>query len=1046
MEKKKKTTFVTLWQIYCWIVSFWAPPFLLKTFGGMPKADRQFAWREKIGLISIILYCGAGVAFLTFGFTRTVCSTPPISIPNTNVSPAYMVFNGKAYDLTRSTHPIAEGISAGANVLYTPIDGAGMDGSFLFQNVNGNCKGLITPKLNCSIPFNGEDVGWYMPCKMFNPDGSTQPNFTTDYYEGWACHTSSSAREAFYNLKETGDVYFTWDDMKNTSRNLVVYNGDVLDLSLLNWIQTDDLDYPAYFDILKADSSLIGQDLSIAFATPQERKIGKCLQEIIKVGVIDSETVGCIASVVVLYSSLFLILSVVVSQFLIACYFKWFVATKQGASVETAAQMNERARKIEQWSENPNSQGPIKTVDPKYRPTAHNRSTSKFSFLTQKRHSKLTSGNSSSEMLSASNVVDYHSLFNGMTTMCIQEAVKKRGKIMQHGNGSKRSVLLGDNYTQPAGSIYTSNRLSHSQSILNPFDTTTFGDDEYISRLASDLVLDNIVPQPPIEKQSPFGYPVAHTICLVTCYSEDEEGLRITLDSLSTTDYPNSHKLLLVICDGIIKGSGNDVTTPDVALAMMEDFVIDKEDVQPFSYVAVAHGAKRHNMAKVYAGYYKYDNNTVPEDKQQKVPMVTIVKCGTEAEAGAAKPGNRGKRDSQIILMSFLQKITFDERMTELEFEMLMNIWRVTGLMADMYEIVLMVDADTKVYPDSLTHMIAEMVKDPEVMGLCGETKISNKGDSFTTSIQVFEYFISHHQSKAFESVFGSVTCLPGCFCMYRIKSPRGNNGYWVPILANPDIVERYSDNDISSLHRKNLLLLGEDRYLSTLMLRTFPKRKQIFVPKAACKTLVPDKFKVLLSQRRRWINSTVHNLMELVLVNDLCGTFCFSMQFVIAINLVGTLTLPAAIVFTIYVCIFAIVSKPTPVMSLILLALILGLPAVLIVVTISSLSYLYWMIIYLCALPIWNFVLPTYAYWKFDDFSWGDTRKVQGEAKGEGHGDGDDDEFDATHIVMKRWREFERERKRANISMPDATWDPSATDNNKLLDPNELLQVPADY
>ena len=110
----------------------------------------------------------------------------------------------------------------------------------------------------------------------------------------------------------------------------------------------------------------------------------------------------------------------------------------------------------------------------------------------------------------------------------------------------------------------------------------------------------------------------------------------------------------------------------------------------------------------------------------------------------------------------------------------------------------------------------------------------------------VFEYFISHHQEKAFESVFGSVTCLPGCFSLYRIKSPKGSNGYWVPILANPDIVERYSNNVTNTLHMKNLLLLGEDRYLSYLMLKTFPHRKQVFVPKAACKTVVPDKFKGL--------------------------------------------------------------------------------------------------------------------------------------------------------------------------------------------------------
>lgn len=347
-------------------------------------------------------------------------------------------------------------------------------------------------------------------------------------------------------------------------------------------------------------------------------------------------------------------------------------------------------------------------------------------------------------------------------------------------------------------------------------------------------------------------------------------------------------------------------------------------------------------------------------------------------------------------------------------------------------------------------------------MGLCGETKISNKSQTWVTAIQVFEYYISHHQAKAFESIFGGVTCLPGCFSMYRIKAPKGSDGYWVPILANPDIVERYSDNVVDTLHKKNLLLLGEDRFLSSLMLRTFPKRKQVFVPKAACKTIVPDKFSVLLSQRRRWINSTVHNLMELVLVNDLCGTFCFSMQFVIFIELVGTLVLPAAISFTIYVIIVAIISKPTPIMSLVLLAVIFGLPGCLIVITISSMSYIIYFFIYLIALPIWNFVLPSYAYWKFDDFSWGETRTVAGGDKGQDHG-GTEGVFDASKIKMRRWREWERERRSAeyvpvggeagagvgaddslnaspygrsqvqNLSMPSAVWDPS--NNEKLID-----------
>jgi chitin synthase len=96
------------------------------------------------------------------------------------------------------------------------------------------------------------------------------------------------------------------------------------------------------------------------------------------------------------------------------------------------------------------------------------------------------------------------------------------------------------------------------------------------------------------------------------------------------------------------------------------------------------------------------------------------------------------------------------------------------------------------------------------------------------------------------------------------------------------------------------------------------------------------------------------------------------------------------------------------PVIPLVLLAMILGLPAILIVLTAHRWSYVLWMLIYLISLPIWNLVLPSYAFWKFDDFSWGDTRKVEGERKGEGH-DMEEGEFDSSKIVMKRWAEFEK-------------------------------------
>ncbi|KAH7906590.1 chitin synthase-domain-containing protein, partial [Hygrophoropsis aurantiaca] len=63
------------------------------------------------------------------------------------------------------------------------------------------------------------------------------------------------------------------------------------------------------------------------------------------------------------------------------------------------------------------------------------------------------------------------------------------------------------------------------------------------------------------------------------------------------------------------------------------------------------------------------------------------------------------------------------------------------------------------------------MIHDKKLFGVCV------RGDLFgfdfhvaKLSFQVYEYFISYHMAKAFESLFGSVTCLPGCFTLYRLR------------------------------------------------------------------------------------------------------------------------------------------------------------------------------------------------------------------------------------------------------------------------------------
>ncbi|KAI9598229.1 chitin synthase-domain-containing protein [Syncephalis fuscata] len=850
------------------------------------------------------LYC---CWFSYLWFQQVVCFSSTKRIPGGSIPNTQAVIHGKMYNLARYRHPLVTGITDG-DITGDPVNAGGKDLSLRFQLLNSRCAGVLMAKDGQGDP-NGSPYA-YFPCQNVDPYSAVDPSQTSRS----GCHLSATSRRDLRSLPMVGDVFYTWEQVANKKRNYVIYNSQVLDLDRVGWF-LDSINIPAELQALQKDRSVRGRDITLRMSSSESRrKLAGCMVDTLKIGTVDTNSIGCIASDIVLYVSLVVIVGVVLIKFILAVLFSWILSWRLGAvRKESLEERYRRIEAIEQWSEDINSQQygtvPSGTFSrPKPQRNSLLPSKSRFSA----RPTPAMNNGSSTGMEETSNRTNSMLIYPDGPANQMQNQRNSRGLLNPMSAANPNDSRNNSVNPSPHGSGPPSPRLgpaSHNGTETNRSHTSVAANQLPAGMdptLAAAALTD-----------SPYDFPLAYTILLVTCYSEGEEGLRTTLNSLASTDYPQSHKMILVICDGIITGAGNTKSTPDICLSMMKDFIIPPEQVQAHSYVAIADGTKRHNMAKVYAGYYNWDNSSSLSPEQQaavSVPMVTIVKCGAPAEASLPKPGNRGKRDSQIILMGFLQRVMFDERMTELEYEFFNAIWTVVGVPPDRFEIVLMVDADTKVYPDSLTRMVACMMRDPSVMGLCGETKIANKKQSWVTMIQVFEYYISHHMSKAFESVFGGVTCLPGCFCMYRIKAPKGPNGFYVPILANPDIVENYSENVVDTLHKKNLLLLGEDRFLTTLMLRTFPKRKMMFVPQAVCKTIVPDEFKVLLSQRRRWINSTVHNLLELVLIRDLCGTFCFSMQFVIFMELIGTVVLPAAITFTIYLIIISFFTTPVPI------------------------------------------------------------------------------------------------------------------------------------
>lgn len=238
---------------------------------------------------------------------------------------------------------------------------------------------------------------------------------------------------------------------------------------------------------------------------------------------------------------------------------------------------------------------------------------------------------------------------------------------------------------------------------------------------------------------------------------------------------------------------------------------------------------------------------------------------------------------------------------------------------------------------------------------------------------------------------------------MYRLRTADKHK----PLIISDDVIREYSVCNVDTLHKKNLLSLGEDRYLTTLMTKHFPYMSYKFIPDAYCETAAPESWSVLLSQRRRWINSTIHNLVELMQLKQMCGFCCFSMRFVVFIDLFGTIILPATCAYIGYlIYLVASGTGQIPIISIAMLAAVYGLQALIFILK-RQWQHIGWMIIYIIAFPIYSFVLPVYSFWNQDNFSWGNTRIVIGEKGKKQVVAVDDEGFDPRSIPLQRWDDY---------------------------------------
>ncbi|KAH7414558.1 chitin synthase-domain-containing protein [Phaeosphaeria sp. MPI-PUGE-AT-0046c] len=451
----------------------------------------------------------------------------------------------------------------------------------------------------------------------------------------------------------------------------------------------------------------------------------------------------------------------------------------------------------------------------------------------------------------------------------------------------------------------------------------------------------------------------ALVVMQIPCYNEDEFTLRKTIESCVASSYEKKRKLLFIVADGLVAAEGEKPTYQ----ILLEDIFDHKEDLElgidglAHEYLSFAEGGSSANKAHCATGFYR------------GVPYVVVIKTGRDDEQMSAKPGNRGKRDSQLLAYNFFHYVNYrrfwNPFFENLEFKMR------TSLNMDARDAMYMlaIDCDTAVDKTGISYLIHQLQKSPKLLGVCGYTGVSNGMESYVANSQVFEYWLTHAVLKAVESICASVFVLSGCFTIYRLKWPNNR-----PAILHPLLLEDYAGTYDKTLHEHNLLSIGEDRYLSTLAIRYFGSDCRLrYFSAATCTTVVPTTMSVLLDQRRRWTNSLIHcHFAHLNVMPFEASWWTHTrMLFVLGCELFMVFILPLALPAGVALAVISLLLVPYA--WAMLVAFIL-LPVFLCILCMDW-TYIPFYLPFFPMIGMFSIVIPLFSVWNQDNIRWGKTR-----------------------------------------------------------------------
>lgn len=452
----------------------------------------------------------------------------------------------------------------------------------------------------------------------------------------------------------------------------------------------------------------------------------------------------------------------------------------------------------------------------------------------------------------------------------------------------------------------------------------------------------------------------------IPLYNEDFKTIKSTIDSVCELHYNLENILLLIVVDGIVSNSNN--TTTDNTLL---DEVLNNSEYKEDYYNDSLYSdliQYKDNRLKIYNGIYNAVNYSV------------VLKCGndTEVETNSLKKGNRGKKDSALIIYETIYYMSLenierdsDSYNNENSYVLITNKLQdgIDGKFHHImeYNHMLIIDCDTDVQKNGLILLLNYLNVNKKCIAVCGQTIVKNHSENFITIVQSFEYFISHLLLKTFEHIMYQVLVLSGCFTLFKLR----DNGE--PTI-NMNIINKYTET-ATSLYKKNLLDLGEDRYLTILIMQEHPDKKLAYISDAECYTNVPNNFKMLLKQRKRWSNSLIVCLCFLGLNPPKQSLFKhIKMYLIVLTELFIIFVLPLVIIIGILNSIVSITVQGYSFVPVLITSIIILLNLIITILA-CKFDMILRFFAFFIYLPIFSILIPLYSILNLDNVDWGLTR-----------------------------------------------------------------------